>query len=181
MSPRIRTNILCVLLVACAAVLASGCTARQGDEEYADRLGRALTVRNEVVQQLDGDKLGDERGYREAASRVRGALEELDADAPPKRYDRAHEVLVGALDGLSVLLGKLGRCEALEKTARQDARACRQAIGQDVFDTLRDDFRESDAIYRTEGLSLPQLGGEDEQSGSGGGDVLDAPAGGDGT
>lgn len=181
MSRRLLSNIRTILVIACSLAVAVGCTARQGEEEYADRLGLALTARNDVVQQLDGGQLDDERALRGAASRVRGALEELDADAPPKRYESAHELMVGALDGLSVLLGKLARCEALEETSRQDGRACRQAIGQDVFDSLRNDFRESDAIYRTEGLSLPQLGGGDEEPGSGGGDVLDAPAGGDGT
>jgi hypothetical protein len=155
-------------------LLAVGCAPRQDPSEYEDRLDKALTVRNTAVEQLDGSKLQDEAQYRTLRDQVQGALDELDSEPPPKDYSKGHELMVDGLDGLAVLLGKLGRCEALNKSSLQDARACRQSIGQDVFDTLRNNFAESDAIYRQEGLSLPALGGdEDDQTDTGGGgDVL---------
>lgn len=156
----------CLLVTGCA-------TTRQSESEYTKRLDTALEARNGAIDQLDARKLEDEADYRSMQDRVQGALQDLDVEAPPKAYVKAHQIQVDALDGLAVLLGKLGRCEALEERALQDARACRQSIGQDVFDTLRNEFTESDAIYRQEGLSSPALGGEDDdQADSNGGDVL---------
>lgn len=176
-----RTRILARLGVACCAVLlAAGCTSRQPEGEYVDQLERALAARNDVIRQLDEGELGDASMYDAAADDITEAMDQLDVEPPPKRYEDAHELLVQALDGLAVLLGKLGRCERLAVDRPQDARACRQSIGQDVFDGLRNDFRESDAIYREEGLTMSQLafdGQGDAGSSSGKGDVLDEPSG----
>jgi hypothetical protein len=79
------------------------------------------------------------------------------------------------MEGLVTLLDRLGRCEALARASEQDRRACRQSIGQDVFDTIRNDFTEANTIYRQEGLSLSGQGGESEAEDS----LDDDPEGGD--
>ena len=54
-------------------------------------------------------------------------------------------------------------------------KACRQSIGQDVYDAIRNDFDEANTIYREEGLALPGLGGDEDAEDSLGED----PEGGD--
>ncbi|MCB0877809.1 MAG: hypothetical protein KDC46_02360 [Thermoleophilia bacterium] len=156
--------IVLVLAIACA-----GCTPRQSQDQYEERLGNALAVRDSVSSELSGNQLTDAKAYDEAAAKVSAALDELDADPPPSNVKDAHERMVSGMEGLSVLLKRLGRCEALATASAQDRRACRQSIGQDVYDTIRNDFTEANTIYRQEGLSLAGLGSGDE---TGGGDSL---------
>ena len=164
-------------LLACACALAVGCTPRQSQDQYEQRLDNALTVRSEVSAALDSNQYRDAAAYDQAVVKVNAALDELDADPPPRNLVDAHERMVEGMEGLAILLDRLGRCEALLKASAQDRRACRQAIGQDVFDTIRNDFTEANTIYRQEGLSLPGLGGGDVDEGD---DTLgEDPEGGD--
>ncbi len=164
-------------LIACACALVAGCTPRQSQDQYESRLDYALKVRADVANALDSNAYKDAAAYDEAAQKVNSALEELDADPPPRNLQGAHERMVDGMEGLAILLGKLGRCEALERASAQDRRACRQSIGQDVYDTIRNDFTEANTIYRQEGLSLPGLGGGDVKEGA---DTLgEDPEGGD--
>jgi hypothetical protein len=129
-----------------------------------------------VAQQLDQRTLADAGAFEAAAQEVRSSLDELDADPPPRNLQDAHESMVSGMEGLSTLLDRLGRCEALAQASQQDRRACRQSIGQDVYDAIRNDFDEANTIYREEGLSLPGLGGgENSEDSLGEGD----PEGGD--
>ncbi|MCW2961003.1 MAG: hypothetical protein JWM25_733 [Thermoleophilia bacterium] len=154
------------LLVIAAAVLV-GCTARQSTEQYEQRLEQALSVRSKVTDQLDTRSISDPNAFAAASKQVVSALDELDADPPPRAVVDAHDRMVQGLEGLAALLDRMGRCEELTKASEQDARACRQSISQDVYDEIRNDFGEADTIYRQEGFSLPGLGsGEDKADGS---------------
>lgn len=165
------------MAVACAVLLlASGCTARASQEQYEERLERALQVRDEVLGQLDQRELVGEQQYDDAAAKLRSARQQLDEDAPPKPLEPAHEVLLDALSGLERLLDRLGRCEADPKATEQQLVACRQEIGQDAYDTIRNDFAEANTIYRQEGLSLAGLGGDGSQ---GEVNIGEGPEGGD--
>lgn len=173
-------TVVTFLTLAAAVLLVCGCTARQTEDEYSEHLERALTARNDAVDKLDANALPDQAAYKAAAKRLRDSVREVNGEPPPKQYQDAHDLLVDSLEDFAVLLGKLGRCKKFEIDAPQDARACNQSIGQEVFDELRNDMRESDAIYRQEGLALSQLSddGTDDASSGGGGDVLDEPSGG---
>ncbi|MCW2921187.1 MAG: hypothetical protein JWL76_1061 [Thermoleophilia bacterium] len=163
-----------MLLVALSLVL-GGCAARQSQDQYEDRLEQALAVRSDVGQRLEQHSYADAQAYELAAQEVLGSLDELDADPPPRNLQHAHESMVSGMEGLSALLDRLGRCEALATASAQDRRACRQSIGQDVYDAIRNDFDEANTIYREEGLALPGLGGDE-----GAGDSLgEDPEGGD--
>lgn len=162
------------MLVALSLVL-GGCTARQSQDQYEERLDQALTVRQGVAQQLDQHSYGDAQAYDAASQEVLSSLDELDADPPPRNLQDAHESMVSGMEGLATLLDRLGRCEELADASSQDRRACRQSIGQDVYDAIRNDFDEANTIYREEGLALPGLGGDE-----GAGDSLgEDPEGGD--
>lgn len=150
------------LLLACCALAAAGCTPRQSQDQYEERLAHALEIREQVSTQLAQRELDSAAAYDEAALQVNAALDELDADPPPRDLQAAHDRMLEGMEGLAILLDKLGRCEALAQASAQDRRACRQSIGQDVYDSIRNDFTEANTIYRQEGLSLPGLGGEDE-------------------
>lgn len=148
-------------LLACACLLAVGCTARQSRDQYEERLSGALETRTRVTAQLDARQLDTPEKYDAAAQEVNVALEELDADPPPRDVQAAHESMLEGMEGLAALLDRLGRCEALGAASEQDRRACRQAIGQPVYDDIRNDFSEANTIYLEEGFSLPGLGGEE--------------------
>ncbi len=152
-----------------------GCTARQSQDQYEGRLEQALEVRHDVAQKLDQRAYANAAAYQVASQSVMTSLDELDADPPPRNLQEAHESMVSGMEGLSTLLAKLGRCEALAQASEQDRRACRQSIGQDVYDAIRNDFDEANTIYRKEGLSLPGLGGDENAEDSLGED----PEGGD--
>lgn len=156
------------------ALLASGCTARQSRDQYESRLAAALETRTSVTNQLDRRSLASAAAYDQASEQVQSAAAELDADAPPKDVQHAHDRMMQGLDGLAALLDRRGRCERLAATAEQDARACRKSISQDVYDEIRNDFGEADTIYREEGFALPGMGGGEDQQG--GGDQLDDAA-----
>lgn len=143
-----------------AVLVASGCTARQSQEQYEERVIQALEVEREVGGQMDARQLNDAAAYDAAAARVAHSLDELDADPPPRNMRAAHDRMVEGMEGLHALLGRLGRCEALATASAQDRRACLQSIEQDVFDTIRNDFTEANTIYRQEGLALPGQGSE---------------------
>lgn len=149
-----------MLLVALSLVL-GGCTARQSQDQYETRLEQALKTREDTAQMLEKRGFADAAAYDLAAQDVIAALDELDADAPPRNLEGAHESMVSGLEGLSALLDRLGRCEALAAASAQDRRACRQSISQDVYDAIRNDFAEANTIYLEEGLALPGLGGKD--------------------
>lgn len=151
--------LLAVLVV--VAPFATGCTARQSQDQYEGRLEQALQVRTDVSEKLQQRAFADANAYDIASQEVLSSLDELDADPPPKNLQAAHESMVSGMEGLATLLDRLGRCEALAKASDQDRRACRQSIGQDVYDAIRNDFAEANTIYREEGLSLAGLGGED--------------------
>ena len=163
-------------LAVAAALLASGCTARQSQDQYEERLDRSLQVRQDVSTKLEQRSYADAQAYEVASNEVLAALDELDADPPPRNLESAHDTMVSGMEGLATLLDRLGRCEALATASQQDRRACRQSIGQDVYDEIRNDFAEANTIYREEGLSLSGLGGEE-----GAGDSLgeETPEGGD--
>lgn len=150
----------------------AGCTARQSQDQYEERLEQAIAVRQNVSSQLESQQLGDAKAYEQASGEVLSALDELDADPPPRNLQDAHESMVNGMEGLATLLDRLGRCESLAQASEQDRRACRQSIGQDVYDEIRNDFDEANTIYREEGLSLPGLGGNEgaEDDLGGGGD-----------
>ena len=168
-----KTGAVVALALVCAVVLV-GCAARQSDGQYQERLEQALAIRIEVTNRLEREEFDDRAAYEAAAEQVRTALDELDADPPPRGIQQGHERMIAALEGLSTLLVRLGRCEALGERSEQDGRACRQSIGQDVYDEIRNDFGEADTIYREEGFTLPGLGGgTDEGDGADGGDTLD--------
>ncbi|MCW2955381.1 MAG: hypothetical protein JWO69_250 [Thermoleophilia bacterium] len=176
---RCATTLL-VAALSTAALVLSGCTARQSRDQYETRLEQAVSVRTEVTGDLDERELGSMESFETATDEVSRALRELDADAPPRDVEDAHERMVRGLEGLVALLDRRGRCEALVQHSEQDARACRQSIGQDVYDQIRNDFGEADTIYRQEGFSLPGMGGGEGETD--GGDDLDggaAPDGGD--
>jgi hypothetical protein len=167
-----------VVLLAVACFVAAGCTARQSQEQYEERLDGALGTRDEVSGMLSGGGERTPEAFDAASDKVSIALDELDADPPPGNLQPAHDRMVEAMEALAVLLDRLGRCEALTAASEQDARACRQSIGQDVYDDIRNDFNEANTIYRQEGLSLARLGGEED--GGGADDSLgEEPAGGD--
>lgn len=149
-------------LLACCVLVAVGCTPRQSQDQYEERLEHAIAVRQGISVRLAQRELDSAASYQQAAMEVNAALDELDADPPPSDLQAAHDRMVEGMEGLAILLDKLGRCEALAQASAQDRRACRQSIGQDVYDTIRNDFTEANTIYRQEGLSLPGLGGEDE-------------------
>jgi hypothetical protein len=164
-----------VLLLATLLTL-TACTARQSQDQYEERLDQAVATRTTVSGQLAGDDLADADAYAAAAAEVERAVDELDADAPPRNLQDAHERMVAGMQGLGVLLERLGRCEALARADEQDRRACRQAIGQDAYDTIRNDFDEANTIYRQEGVSVAGIGGDDDA----GDDTLgEDPGGGD--
>jgi hypothetical protein len=146
-------------LLSCACVLAASCTPRQSQDQYETRLERAVQVREDVATRLSARQLTSADEYETAAAQVSAALEELEADPPPRNLVQGHDRMVLGMEGLAILLGRLGRCEALVRASEQDRRACRQSIGQDVYDTIRNDFTEANTIYRQEGLSLTGLGG----------------------
>lgn len=162
-----------VLVLAC--FVATGCTARQSQSQYEDRLEQALAVRTDVTGKLDSGQLRTPADFDAAEKRLLAALDELDADPPPRDAEAAHASMVSGLEGMAALLGRLGRCEALAKVSEQDRRVCRQSIDQSVFDEIRNDFAEANTIYRAEGYSLSGLGGDDEAGGGLGKD----PEGGD--
>jgi hypothetical protein len=170
-----QTILLPVVALACAGAVVSGCTARQSQDEYEQRLERAVAVRDDVSARMNAHELETSADYDAASRRVGSALDELDADAPPRDLEDAHDRMVDGLDGLAALLQRLGRCEALAKASEQDRRACRQSIGQDTYDTIRNDFVEANTIYRQEGVSLPGLGSGGD---AGPGEATD-PEGGD--
>lgn len=165
-------RVVALLLVVAAATSLTGCTARQSRDQYEERLAQAVAVRQEVSSQLDDGTLKEPAQFEAAASKVQSSLEDLDADPAPRGLDAAHDSMISALDGLGALLGRLGRCARLSDTSEQDARACRQSISQDVYDQIRNDFREADTIYREEGLSVPGLGASEDDGTSTGSDVL---------
>lgn len=173
---RLRPYLEPILVLVLALALLAGCTARQSHEQYEKDLGAALSARSQVIRQIDAGSLETAAQYEEAARTVNEALERFDAEPPPKDVQQAHEQMVAGLEGLAALADRLGRCERLAKdTSERDARACRQAIGQSVYDEIRNDFGEANTIYLEEGFSLPGLGAEDEA-----GDSLDGnPEGGD--
>ncbi|MBC7460000.1 MAG: hypothetical protein H7287_01425 [Thermoleophilia bacterium] len=167
-----------LIFLALVALVTSGCAARQSRDQYQDRVTRAVEVRTAVSDSLARHQLAGQVAYDQASERVAGAMDELDADPPPRGLGDAHSRMLDGLDGLQALLGSLGRCEALSKASQQDARACRQSISQDVYDEIRNDFTEADTIYRHEGLSLPGLGAGGSTAGTvDRGDVLDEPTG----
>jgi hypothetical protein len=138
-----------------------GCTARQSQDQYEGRLEQAIQVRQNVAAELDKNGYADANAYDLAAQEVLSSLDELDADPPPRNLQDAHDSMVSGMEGLSTLLDRLGRCEALREASEQDRRVCRQSIGQDVYDAIRNDFDEANTIYREEGLSLPGLGSDE--------------------
>ena len=158
-----------------ACVLGWGCTPRQSDAQYEERLDRALKARTAVTAQLDGGSLRTPEQYDAASRQMTEALDGLDADPPPRNAAAAHASMIAGMEGLAVLLGKMGRCAALAKASDQDRRACRQSIEQSVYDDIRNDFSEANTIYRAEGYSLSGLGSDDEAGDSLGED----PEGGD--
>ncbi|MCW2925032.1 MAG: hypothetical protein JWM98_2436 [Thermoleophilia bacterium] len=162
------------MVLACwCCLLVGGCTPRQSRDQYEERLGGALAARTEVTGQLDGKELHTAADYDAAAKKVTNALDDLESDPPPGDVENAHERMVSGMEGLAALLSRLGRCESLGEHSAQDARACRQSIGQDVYDEIRNDFGEANTIYRQEGFSLPGLGSDgDTSGGNGGGDSL---------
>jgi hypothetical protein len=170
-----RWRTLCAwMLVAVAALLAAGCTPRQSREQYEERLSDAVTARAAATDKLDSGSLVDEDDYDAEADSVLAALDGLVADAPPRDLQDAHEPMMLGMEGLAALLQRLGRCEALGEYSAQDKRACRQSIGQAVYDEIRNDFTEADTIYREEGVSVPGLGGDDgSEAREQGGDTLD--------
>ena len=163
-----------ILLLATGLVL-GGCTARQSQDQYEERLEQALVVRQGVSEQLDQDSLDDPEAFDFAGREVRGALDDLDADPPPRNLQGAHDRMVEGLEGMVVLLDRMGQCHGAAQASAGDRRVCRQAIRQDFFDEIRNDFDEANTIYQAEGLALPGLGGDEGAGGSPGGD----PEGGD--
>lgn len=149
---------------AAACLLASfalvSCTARQSTDQYEARLTHAQDVQSDVARALQAGEYEDEDAYLAASERVGEALVELDSDAPPGNVQAAHDRMVEAMDGLAILLDRLARCERRIEASEQDRRACHQAIGQDVYDEIRNDFDEANTIYGQEGL--PTIGGEGE-------------------
>ena len=178
MRPRPSTLRACALLAcAVACLVLAGCTGRQSREQYEERLDNALKVRTEVVASLDAKELDSSAEYKDASTRIIAALDELDADPPPKDVTAAHDSMLRAMDGLATLLDRLARCEKLGEVSEQDRRVCRTSIDQGVYDEIRNDFHEANTIYLEEGFSLPGLGGEE---GAGGDDSLgEDPEGGD--
>ena len=169
---------LLTCLVACLVVglVAAGCAPRQSRDQYQERLTAAVEIRTSTSTALTDHTFANAAAYDTAAQQVASAMDELDADQPPRGLGDAHDRMLAGLDGLQALLSRLGRCEALAANSAQDARACRQSITQDVYDEIRNDFSEADTIYRQEGLSLPGLGEEGEGAGTvDRGDVLDEP------
>jgi hypothetical protein len=167
-----------VALLVAACFIATACTARQSQAQYEERLERALDARDETSDMLSGGGERTPETFDAASDKVSSALDELDADPPPRNLQPAHDRMVEAMEALAILLDRLGRCEALKRASDQDARACRQSIGQDVYDDIRNDFNEANTIYRQEGLSLARLGGGED--GGGADDSLDEePAEGD--
>jgi hypothetical protein len=163
------------VLLALACALAAGCTARQSSEQYEDRLEQAIATRTEVSSQMEANQLRTADQYDVAEQKLLVALDQLDADPPPRDVIAGHEAMVAGLEGLGVLLGRLGRCESLRNASEQHRRACRQAIRQEVYDEIRNDFTEANTIYRGAGISVPGLGDDD-----GSGDTLGRdPEGGD--
>lgn len=160
-------------------LVVSGCTARQSRAQYEERLEQALEARAQATRQLDSDALTTQAQYDAAAAKVAAALEELDADPPPSDAEPAHDRMIDGLEGLSALLGRLGRCTALGEASDQDERACRASIGQGVYDEIRNDFGEANTIYREEGFSLPGLGSAEDAPGGGGDSLGTDPEGGD--
>lgn len=169
--PAVRT----FLVLTCLSLLAGGCTARQSQSQYEERLERALAVRTEVSAKLDAGKLASPADYAAAEQQLVSAVDELDADPPPSNAEDAHASMVAGLEGMAALMGRLGRCEALAKVSAQDRRACRASIDQTVYDEIRNDLSEANTIYRAEGYSLAGLGGDDEAGDS----LAEDPKGGD--
>ena len=164
------------IVACCVVLLCTGCTPRQSKDQYQERLSNAVAVRNDVSNGLTRHQYSSGAEYTQAMKRVVDASDELSSDQPPRGLGDAHEQMVAGMEGLQVLLSRLGRCADLESTSHQDARACRQSISQDVYDEIRNDFEEADTIYRQDGLSLPQDGGDGRSAGAvNRADVLDEP------
>jgi hypothetical protein len=162
-----------LMLLACLVL--AGCTARQSRDQYEERLDQALKARADVTTRLDGQQLNSAEDYKAASKQITAAMDELDADPPPKDVEAAHDSMLRGMDGLATLLSRLGRCEALGSVSEQDRRACRKAIDQTVYDEIRNDFHEANTIYLEEGFSSPELGGDEDAGDSTGED----PEGGD--
>ena len=156
-----------LVMLALAAATLAGCTPRQSTEQYEERLEQAIAVRTVAISQLDDGSLTTPAQFDELANKVVASIDELDADAPPRKLQTAHERMLDGLDGLAALISRLGRCVGLSEHSQQDARACRQSIGQEVYDEIRNDFGEADTIYREEGLSLPGLAGDGDKADGG--------------
>lgn len=154
------------------AAIFVGCTSRQTEAEYTTNVQRALTTRNKVSDALDKGDLRTSDQLREASEEVASARSGLDSSPPPATFTAAHNKFVETLDGFETLIRRQLRCAELDRYAAQDARACRLSIKQSVFDELRNDFREADAIYRNAGLTLEGLRDEEPDSVDEGGDVL---------
>lgn len=161
MGPPRRPIVRTTVLLACALLIATGCTARQSRQQYEERLEQALDVRTQVTRKLEAGELQSPQDYQQESERVQSAVEQLDADPPPRDAEHAHESMVSGMEGLAVLLSRLGRCEALGSASEQDRRVCRQSIEQQVYDDIRNDFTEANTIYREEGFSLPGLGAQE--------------------
>lgn len=168
--------------LACALVVLAGCQARQSQEQYEERLGAVALVRAEVVEGLERGKYADAEAYERASERVSAAIEQLDVDPPPRALRTAHDRMIGGMGGLAILLDRLARCEERAEASQQDRRACRQSIGQEAYDAIRNDFEEANTIYREEGVPIDgdEGAGGGGFGGDGGGDSLDEdPEGGD--
>lgn len=165
---RMRTApLLCVALLLLLASALAGCTARQSRDQYEERLTAAIEVRTAATVGIEKDQFHTAAQWREAVDRVNAALDELDADPPPKDAVEAHERFIEGMENLSGLLGRYGRCAALEQRTPDDARLCRQKIDQSAFDSVRNDFAEADTIYRQIGYGLPGMAGQEEAGGGG--------------
>ncbi|MCW2927711.1 MAG: hypothetical protein JWM86_1679 [Thermoleophilia bacterium] len=164
---RIVAKLWIITALGLLVVVGSGCTARQSREQYDERLAMAAKVRDEVTEGLDSERIHTEPQLREAAAKLDAAVDELDADPPPRAAQAAHERMVAGLEGMSALVLQLGRCASLESAARDEARACRRAIEPSVYDDIRNDFDEANTIYREKGFTLPGTGGEGGDSGTG--------------
>lgn len=161
-----RRRAVLVAVIVLLAAIAGGCTQRQSQDQYEERLQDAVEARDQAVDQVTYGKLTDDTQYAEAIKRVRHASDELDADAPPKQLEAGHERMVAGMAGLARLLELLQRCDAHDTS---EARLqCRSDIEPDVYDTIRNDFEEANTIYRQEGLSIADSGTSIGQGGGAG-------------
>jgi hypothetical protein len=167
-----RSRLLGLAAAPAVALLltAPGCTARQSEAQYEERLAAALEVRTEAARGLEQSSYTTAAQWRGAADRVSDAAIELDADPPPRRAEAAHDRFLSGMEALAGLLSRRGRCAGLQLRQPKDAAACLRGIDQSAYDTVRNDFAEADSIYREIGFALPGMGGGADD---GSGDALE--------